>query len=203
MNPTVYHGTPRAFPMVEGKVGRGDYGPGMYFTTLRAEAERYAGKGFSAGRVFSCDIEFKKPIEFHRVFIPADIEESTGLDPLELADIAEWHRQNGLGERLGGALWEVVGGASTGGVAGTIGGDDPARAIAKLTRGGYDGIIVHLRESSKPSEFAHMAKMLGVGAPPPPLEPVSAPALADRTYYIVFDPSSIECLSATPNRATR
>lgn len=197
-NPVAYHGTARAFAMSDAKPSIGDYGPGFYFTTLHDEASTYARKGLGAGRVFECTVELKKPIYYHQVFLPADIDPSLGIAPEELEpeDLDRWHELNGLSKRLGEALWDIIYFASKG-QGGAHGDEGPA--IRKLQRGGYDGIIVYLRKSGRkvPGLFGETTNI-------DELEVVSDPVRADRTYYIVFDPASLTCVAtATPNPIAR
>ena len=173
-NPRVYHGSPHLFTVGEGRMVAGEYGPGFYFTTDLEQAVKYARKYHRPGRLYVCDVEFKKPL-YHHTVVPPDAD-------MEHADPINWSAQFGV--KYGSELYMLLEETKYGSI-------PPEKAIRMLRKLGYDGIIVYLHKSDKPSDFA-----IGFGVDPSKIDVfdvVKTPEEADRAYYVAFDLSQVTC----------
>jgi hypothetical protein len=173
-NPRVYHGSPHLFNVTEGKMVAGEYGPGFYFTTDLEQAVKYARKHHHSGRLYLCDVEFKKPL-YHHMVVPTE-SDMADADPDTF-----WKSTN---VKYGSELYMLLEETKYGGI-------KPEAAIKVLRKLGYDGIIVYLHKSKKPSDIA-----ISLGLDPSNIDVfdvVKTPEEADRAYYIAFDLSQVTC----------
>lgn len=179
-NPRVYHGSPHLFAMGDGKLVSGEYGPGFYFTTSPDQATKYATKYGGAGRLYMCDVEFKRPL-YHHTVVPPEAD-------METADPVTWSESFGV--KYGAELYLLLEETRYGSV-------KPEAAIRMFRKLGYDGIIVYLRRrvSDVPHAAESLATFLGMPASAAGeiLEVVKTPEEADYTYYVAFDVSQVVC----------
>jgi len=168
-NPRVFHGSPYEFePKGFKRAAYGLYGPGVYFTDSEQDAEWYATKSGELGYVYSCEVDFRRPLEWHRLFYPTDQTYSS------------WSKKVAYSEREAEELRRIL--KSLGPKPGVVkAGDELAEHRAsQLLALGFDGIVAHFARSGTRDY------------PNPNLELVSSPEAATESYYVVLDPAQIE-----------
>lgn len=128
-NRRVFHGSPHEFGAKEFRRSEhGLFGPGVYFTDNRDDAEWYATKFGELGHVYACEVELENPLEYHRLFHPSDLQYS---DWLPLAYPSD----------LQAELLRIF--------------RTPKDRAKKLMDLGFDGIVVHFERSGS-SQYPHL-----------------------------------------------
>ena len=128
-NRRVFHGSPHEFGAKEFRRSEhGLFGPGVYFTDNRDDAEWYATKFGELGHVYACEVELENPLEYHRLFHPSDLKYS---DWLPLAYPSD----------LQAELLRIF--------------RTPKDRAKKLMDLGFDGIVVHFERSGS-REYPHL-----------------------------------------------
>lgn len=125
-NPRVYHGSPYEFGTSEFRRSEhGLYGPGVYFTDNKEDAEWYATKFEELGHIYTCDVELENPLEWHRYQQPTDVAYSS------------WAQTTAYPYELSEEIRRIF--------------NNPKDRAAKLMGLGFDGVVVHFHRGGSKS----------------------------------------------------
>lgn len=141
-NPTAYHGSRRAFHIVDARLSGGEYGPGIYFTTNLREAVSFANRPAVLGLgkqtvIHECFVDLRNPIRYDQYFSMSSgrpVPDEPFLPPeffKSAADFEAYERNRQIAKRVKELIvktreLEIY----------------PERAIRELQSFGFDGILV-------------------------------------------------------------